>query len=156
MADFDADAVSALFAALVSKAKSLGAFKAVITHEPKAAPATLPALAVWWRKTSPVPASGLASVSGVVTFTGRVYAAKMLEKPEDNIDKRLLALTGQVMKALSGGFTLGGTVRAVDLLGASGQQLEAASGFLTHENTLFRVAEITIPVIVNDMFTEVA
>src|SRR5258705_508171 len=128
MADFNADAVSALFAALVSKAKGIGAFRMVMTHEPKAAPATLPALAVWWMSIGPYPpGSGLAAVSGGVTFAARVYEAKMLEKPEDNIDKRLLAHTAQLMNVLSGAFTLTGNARNIDLLGAAGQPLTAAS-----------------------------
>jgi len=157
MADFNADAVNALFAALVSKAKTIGAFRQVITHEPKAAPASLPALAVWWSGIAPFPpGSGLVAVSGVVTFAARIYEAKMLEKPEDNIDKRLLAHTAQLMNVLSGAFTLTGNARNIDLQGAAGQPLGASSGFINHENTLLRVAQVTIPCIVNDLWSEVA
>ncbi len=157
MADFNADAVNALLAALVSKAKGIGAFRTLMTHEPKSAPATLPALAVWWMAIAPYPpGSGLAAVSGVVTFAARIYEAKMLEKPEDNIDKRLLAHTAQLMNVLSGSFTLTGNARNIDLQGAAGQPLAAASGFIMHENTLFRVAQVTIPIIVNDLWQEVA
>src|SRR5258706_15784758 len=157
MADFNADAVNALFAALVSKAKTIGAFKVVITHEPKAAPATLPALAVWWMSIGPYPpGSGLAAGSGGVPFAPRIYGAKMLEKPEDNIDKRLLAHTAQLLNGLSGSFTLTGNARNIDLQGAAGQPLGAASGFINHENILFRVTQVTIPIIVNDLCNEVA
>src|SRR5258708_14433647 len=103
MADFNADAVNALLAALVSKAKGIGAFRTLMTHEPKSAPATLPALAVWWMASAPYPpGSGLAAVSGVVTFAARIYEAKMLEKPEDNIDKRHPPQTARLMKRPSG------------------------------------------------------
>src|SRR5260221_13778905 len=105
MADFNADAVNALLAALVSKAKGIGAFRTLMTHEPKSPPATLPAPAVGWMAIAPYPpGSGLAAVSGVVTFAARIYEGKMLEKPEANIDKRLLAHTARLTTVLSGSF----------------------------------------------------
>ncbi len=60
------------------------------------------------------------------------------------------------MNVLSGAFTLTGNARNIDLQGAAGQPLAAASGFIMHESTLFRVAEVTIPCVVNDMWNEVA
>src|SRR5258708_1051450 len=127
------------------------------TLPPTHPPATLRGLAGWWMAIPPYPpGSGLAAVSGVVTFAARIYEAKMLEKPEDNIDKRLLAHTAQLMNVLSGSFTLTGNARNIDLQGAAGQPLAAASGFIMHENTLFRVAQVTIPIIVNDLWQEVA
>src|SRR5258708_6539443 len=149
MADFNAAAVDALFAAVVPVVKKTGRFRDVITHEPKAKPASLPAVAVWWDKLMPARSSGLSSTSGVIQFCVRVYQASMLEKPEDDIDKKLLASVALLLDVLIGGFTLGGQVRAVDVRGMEGQPLEARSGFISHDSTLLRVAQITLPVIVH-------
>src|SRR5258708_27876185 len=106
MADFNAAAVDALFAAVVWVVKKTGGFRDVITHEPKAKPASLPAVAVWWDKLMPARSSGLSSTSGVIQFYVRVYQASMLEKPEDDIDKKLLASVALLLDVLVGGFTL--------------------------------------------------
>jgi hypothetical protein len=153
---FNTAAVNALFAELVSIGKSLGPFTQVITHEPKSAPTSLPAAAIWFRRLAPAgAASGLASVSGVVTFTWRVYQASMLAEPQNAIDPGLLKNTALVLEALSENFTLTGNARNVDLFGELGQQLEAVSGFIAHDGKLLRVADITIPCIVNDLWQEV-
>src|SRR5258708_16311939 len=103
MADFNAAAVDALFAAVVWVVKKTGGFRDVITHEPKAKPASLPAVAVWWDKLVPARSSGLSSTSGVIQFYVRVYQASMLEKPEDDIDKKLLASVALLLDVLIGG-----------------------------------------------------
>jgi hypothetical protein len=153
---FNAGAVNALFAALVSEAQQLGCFEQVIQHEPKNAPTSLPACAIWWQVIRPARTSGLASVSGVVSFRARIYETAMLAEPPDAVDPGLLAHTGLLMAALSEGFTFGGTVREVDLLGAEGESLSAESGFIAHDSRTFRVAELTVPVVINDLWDEEA
>jgi hypothetical protein len=153
---FNADAVNALFAAIVSVPQQLGTFEVVMAHEPKNAPVALPACAVWVQTIKAVRSSGLASVSGCVSMRARIYQSTMLAEPQDGIDPALLANTSLLLGALSDGFTLGGTVREVDLLGAEGEALAAETGFINHDNRLFRVAEIVIPVVINDLWTEAA
>ena len=156
MADFDVTAANALFAALLSSAKKLGGtFKTTTAHEPKSAPTSFPSQALWLAKIAPA-SSGMASVSGVVTFNWRIYQAEMKQEPQDGIDPGLLKNIALVLRALAGGFTLGGTVRAIDLLGMYGQPLEATTGFITHDQRLLRVGQIIVPVIVNDMWSEIA
>jgi hypothetical protein len=153
---FNADAVNTLFAAVVSEAQKLGPFEVVIQHEPKAAPQSLPTLAVWAQSIGPIAAvSGLSATSGRVSFRLRVYLS-FLGKPEDAIDPELIALTSLVLNAFSGGFTLGGTVMEVDLLGAYGQSLSADAGYIAHDSKHFRVMEITLPVIIDDLWTQEA
>jgi hypothetical protein len=59
------------------------------------------------------------------------------------------------MKELSGSITLGGTVRMIDLLGIDGTPLSAMAGYLQIDRKVYRVMDLTIPVIVNDMWTQV-
>jgi len=153
---FNSDAVAVLFAAMLSTAARLSVFdRTPIAHEPRNAPGAGKSFALWWGRITPYPrGSGMAAVSGVVTFHGRIYKS-LLSKPEDDIDPDLLNATCALIAAYSGGFTLGETVLAVDLLGMSGQVLDAQPAYLEQDGKHFRIAELTIPVIISDMWTEV-
>jgi hypothetical protein len=143
-----------VFAELQSVGQRLGQFRRVITHEPKSPPGTGMSLAIWWQSLDPVQSSGLAAVSGRVTFQARIYAS-LLEKAEDNQDPQLLSASCAFLAALSGDFSLAGQARAVDLIGMEGQALEVTSQYLQIEDKTFRVAEFVIPVIINDLWSEV-
>lgn len=147
---------AALFSAAVSVASKLGVFEVVIQHEPKSAPVSTPALALWLGPLAPLgPASGLSATSARVMLMGRIYLP-FLGKPEDAIDPKLLNLTAALIGAYSAGFTLGGAVMEVDLLGAYGAALESRPGYIDHDSRMFRAQEITIPLIVPDLFTQEA
>jgi hypothetical protein len=79
-----------------------------------------------------------------------------MSKPEGSTDPKLIALISQLIGAFSGGFTLGGNVMAVDLLGAWGAPLEATAGYISHDGHEFRVAELTIPVVIDDIWAQEA
>jgi hypothetical protein len=151
MANFDAAAAKAIFQALQSQLQALAIFQAVDRHEPENAPGnrlyasiTLSGI----RASGQV--SGLGSVSGVITFTVRVWSWSM-QRPLDDVDPEVLGAVSAVMGAFSGGFTLGGTVRNIDLM-----SMTAAAAWAEFEGKQFRVLEVTVPVIVNDLWTEVA
>lgn len=128
----------------------------VLNHEPKSATWPELAYAVFLNAILPVPAgSGLALTSVRVEFTGRLYKP-FLSEPEDLIDPDLGAACDAIMAAYSGDFDLQGLARNVDLLGASGPGLQARAGYLKIDQTMFRIFDITIPVIVNDAFGQVA
>lgn len=153
---FDHAAINAVYAAAVSTAKKLAAFEVVISHEPKAAPTSLPACAVWTQELRPVAAvSGLAATSGRLELRARIYL-NFLGKPEDKIDPELVRLTSLLLGAYTGGFTFAGTVMEIDLLGAYGQSLSATAGYIQHDSHMFRVMEISVPVIIDDLWTQEA
>ena len=153
---FDDAAVRTLFDQVVSHAASLGIFERVNSHEPKNAPGSGLSCSVWAGPIGPIArASGLASTSGRVVFNIRVYSS-MLAEPQDDIDREILTATSVLMGAYSGDFTLGGNARAIDLLGMYGTPLSADPGYINHDGKLFRVMEITLPVIVNDMWSQTA
>jgi len=151
---FDQAAIVAVYAAAVSAAKKLAVFETTIQHEPKAAPVSLPACAVWTQSLTPVAAvSGLAATAGRLELRARIYL-NFLGKPEDKIDPELIRLTSALFGAYTGGFTFAGTVYAIDLLGAHGQALTATAGYIQHDAHMFRVMECTIPVIIDDLWTQ--
>ena len=146
--------VVALYDAVVSHALTLGQFEQVNTHEPKNAPGYGLQAAVWVQEISPAP-SGLASTSARVEFSVRIYS-DMLQEPQDLIDPQIFIAVDALLSAYSGDFSLGGTVRSVDLAGMSGNPLRAVAGYLSVDNKMFRIMTVTLPVLINDAWTQAA
>ncbi len=151
---FDAAAVVALRDQIVSHAMTLGVFDKVAQHEPKNAPGNGLFCAIWADTIEPLPdASGLAATSGRVAFHVRIMG-NMLQEPQDDIDGLMLTAATTLIGEYSGHFTLGGTVRDVDLLGAHGEALKGQAGYLDIDKKLYRIMVVTLPIIINDLWTQ--
>jgi len=148
MANFTPAQAAALFADIQSMAQELGIFQAVDTHEPENAPGNRLYCSINLGSARPVTSSGLNSVSGQVTLTVRVWSSA-IQKPLDNIDPELLAAACSLMGAFAGGFTLNESVRNIDLFGMSAQP-----AWVDFEGKPFRVIEIALPLVINDLWTE--
>lgn len=143
-----------LFNAIESHAKASGLFDSVNTHEPKSAPGGNLHCAIYVSGLGPVPTgSGLAFTAGVLTVMARIYLP-MIQEPQDKIDPTIIAATDTLMTAFSGDFELGGNARNIDLLGQTGEPLSARAGYITIDQTSYRSMDITIPIVVNDVFTQ--
>lgn len=154
--NFNDAAVLDVLGRIESFAMASGRFDSVNGHEPKSAPGNGVAFAVWVQNIKPA-ASGQAATSGTLLLNGRVYI-RFNQFPYDLIDPQVLSATLEIMAALSGDFKLGGAdnVRAIDLLGMEGMPLSAQAGYVDIDKTMYRVMTINIPLIINDMFTQVA
>lgn len=153
---FDATAVTAVLDKVTSHASALGIFESVNSHEPKSAPGSGLRYAIWAQEIVPVGrASGLSMTSGRVTLNGRIYG-NMLQKPEDDVDPQIMTAATVLIGAYSNDFDFGQEVdvRNVDLLGAFGAPLSAQAGYITINSSMYRVMTITVPVIINDMWTQ--
>lgn len=146
---------SSLLNAVVTHAKSIGVFENVITHEPKSKPGTGVSASIWLNNIGPVRSSGVRSTSLRVELSVRIYMT-MLADPEDDVDLTLVNAVSALMDAYSGDFELGGLVRSVDLLGATGTPLSVNAGYLSQDGALFRVLTVTLPLIVNDVHDQTA
>jgi hypothetical protein len=144
--------VVGILAAVRSHAETTGRFERVLTHEPKSAPGNGLTAAIWAQTIEPA-VSGLAATSARLVFSIRV-SSNMLADPQDNIDIRILEATDALMTAYSADFTLGGLVRNVDLLGEDGDPLKAEAGYLEQDGKLHRVMVITLPLRVDDLWTQ--
>ncbi|MEU1445508.1 hypothetical protein [Streptomyces mirabilis] len=133
-----------------------GYFDTVNGHEPKSAPGTGLSAAVWVEQIGPARGgSGLDSTSIRLALNVRLYTP-MVQEPEDAIDPNLMTALDALMAAYSGDYTLGGLVREVDLLGTYGDPLGARAGYLTTAGAEYRVMTIALPLIVNDLWEQVA
>lgn len=112
--------------------------------------------AIWVQAVGVVPAaSGLDVVTGKVDVTVQLYTRKDTP-PLELVDPRMVEAVDALFAAYCGDFTLGGLVSWVDLLGAHGQALEARAGFLTEDETLYRIYRIELPLVLADVWAEVA
>jgi hypothetical protein len=145
----------ALLNAAMSHAMQLGVFDSVNGHEPKSAPGSGVTCAVWVQNIRPIPlASGLDATSALVVLNQRVYIP-MVAEPQDAIDPRVVGAVTALMQAYTEGFTLGGLIRNVDLLGMYGVPMDAQAGYLEQDKKMFRVMTVTLPLVVNDAWNQV-
>ena len=152
---FDAEKVAEVMSAVRSVPSGIGSLRSsAIFHEPVSAPAAVPCVALWAGPIEPVGAvSGLSEVSGRLTVMGRLYGARA-ERMDDKAEALLLSLTSSLLGAFAGAFTLGGDAMFVDLLGAYGQKLTAVPGYLRQDEAFFRASELTVPIIIDPLWTE--
>lgn len=142
-------------AAMESHQRSLGVFEAVNMHEPKSAPQLRGVTASTWIQTlGPARgASGLAATTIRLEYRTRIYSSAMRENA-DMIEPEVIEAAAALMEAYSGDFELGGRVREVDLLGHFGPGLGWQAGYLNLEGKFYRVLDLTVPLIVNDVWPQ--
>lgn len=146
--------IKAITDRLVSPALASGLFDKVQSFEPKDAPGYGLSYAMQLDSIRPIPlASGLAVTSIRLQMTGRIYRP-FLRSPEELADPAMADATMALMTAYSGDFELGDEVRNIDLLGAHGEPLTMKAGYQTIEKTVFRIADIIIPMIISDAFPQ--
>ncbi len=141
-----------LMSRVASGMAASGLFVATLQHEPKAAPSRDGVTgAVWNAGLMPISASGMTSMSVVLTLQCRIFSS-MLAEPQDGIDPAVLAATDAFIAYLCSDFDLGDTVRMIDFYGISSEGLRAQTGYLKQDSTLFRVMDVFVPIIINDAY----
>lgn len=146
-----------LLAAIESHLRGCGMFDVVNMHESASPPGRGINAEVWEDSLTTVRAvSGLNVVSVRIVYTIRVLCLADRE-PRDTIDRDLLDVVSKLFETFCGDFELGGQVLQVDLLGAHGLALSSQSGYLLVDgSTRYRIRTITLPLIIDDLWTEVA
>lgn len=142
---------------LTSHAQSTGHFDRVLNHEPKNKPGRGLTCAIWINRIGPASGmSGLNKTTVRLTFFVRIYL-NMLQEPQDKIDADMVNAVDDLMAAYAGDFTLDGTIKSIDLLGASdGHPLSAESGYISMDTFTYRVMTINVPAILNDAWDQTA
>jgi len=134
-----------------------GMFDRVNQHEPKSKPGRGLTCAVWIDRIEPARArSGLAASSARVVFNVRIYT-NMLQNPQDAIDPSVMEAADLLFEGYSGDFDLGDEDRWIDLLGATqGHPLYCQSGYINIDNMTYRCLTFTVPVIIENAWTQSA
>ena len=140
--------------ALESLIAKTGLFEGVNLNEPKNAVGKGLRVAVYLDVIEPVPSmSGQNITSGRVVFVARVMLP-MLTEPVGTIDQRIGHAAGRIMQELSGDIELQDNVMFVDLLGHTGTPLSAKGGYLTIDTTMFRIMDVTCPLVLSDIWAQ--
>ncbi len=77
-----------------------------------------------------------------------------LAEPQEDIEFLLSEGVSKVSEALIGDFTLGSTVRNIAIAGEAGQALAYESGYLDISGTMYRIVDLTVPMIVDNAVTQ--
>lgn len=140
---------------IVSHALTLGVFESVNKHEPKSAPSNGVTGAVWLQSLQPIRGSGLDSTSARLELRFRIYQ-NMISEPQDYIDEQMLTAIDKLMDAYSSAFTLSGEARNIELIGTYGTGLGGQAGYVNQDGRLYRIFDLTVPIIINDVWNQVA
>jgi hypothetical protein len=142
---------------LVSHAKATGLFTDVIGYEPKAPVPTEPLYgAVIVTRIQPTTVfTSLNGTACMCSATLRLYR-NMLTEPQADGEVKILSATEHMIGVYSGSFTLDGAVDFIDLLGANehNTKLEATLGYGVLGQTMYRISDITVPLVLDDTWTQ--
>lgn len=96
--------------------------------------------------------TSLSGTIDVFTVRCRMYIpAGMTVADAETVELKAISAPLQVMAALAGKFTLAGTVRAIDWAGEeSSNHYEVKWGHLQFGGTIFRMADLDLPLIIDD------
>lgn len=103
-------------------------------------------------------ASGLSVTAARMEFTVRIAAPRM-QSPDGKTDQAVLYAAAYLLAVYNADFDLDevtpdGLVRCVDVLGMYGDPLRIEPGWITDSELPYRVADITVPLILNDVFPQ--
>lgn len=141
--------------AVVSDVAASGYFVYVNEHEPSRAPHGALTAAVWMQSIEPIgPISGLDTTSGRILFIVRLFK-NMRDQPTDLIDSTMYRAAANIIRRYHDDFDFGGIIRNVDLLGQFGIKLSAQSGYLPVQDGIYRIIDIQVPCLVNDIWPQI-
>jgi hypothetical protein len=141
-------------AALATHVKALGGIERVQEFDPTNAPGKGITACLVAMTGDPRSPTGLASSSLRLIWTVRFLMPP--SQPLGSVDPKLLGKAGNLITRLAADLTLGGLARVIDLRGMAGQSVEWRFGWVEIGGTLYRLLDVTVPLIINDVFPEAA
>jgi hypothetical protein len=143
---------------LVSHALASGHFDTVNAQKPTSVPNTgVNAMVEFGRmkRARGRAGSGLSATSVLLVVTVSCYLSAE-QQPADDIDPQAVAAADALLAAYVGDFELGGTVRHIDVGASQGVELDAAAGWARVGGVDVRAVVVTVPMVVNDVWSEAA
>lgn len=140
---------------LVSHAMATGLFETVNefkVDEPSGDGITA---GIWADDITPIRSGGMAATSVRLTFKVRLFSSTEAA-PESYLERAMVDAVSVLLTAYSGDFDLGGNARAIDLLGMEGAALSANAHYMNLSGVIFRVMDIAVPVLLNDVWDQTA
>jgi hypothetical protein len=128
----------------------------VIRHsqigEYKSIPNTKECYAAIWMSDARVAMATLADTIEVHTVTVRLYWGAF-EEPIVNIELGLAKAVSDIVNEWSGDFTLGATVRNIDIAGELGTPLTSVWGYADVSGLIYRIVDLEVSLIVDGSST---
>jgi hypothetical protein len=147
------------YGSLLDLVAGIGLGNEVIDHEPLSAPDGEGVIACVFPSDPMGPlaeSSGLAAADARLVLTVRLMYDAMVQ-PQGVMPRgreiELLEAFDRLMDALCADLTLGGDARSIDVLGESGEGLAGQFGYATIDRTTFRIVDVTVPVMINNVWT---
>lgn len=140
---------------IASHAMATGHFETVLGYVSKQSSTNGITAALYVENIQPIRSSGLSNTSIRLEIEMQIYSSTY-QAPYDGIDVNMVLATDAMFTALIGDFDLGSEVRHIDIFGAHGQSLRVRSGFMNLDGKEFRVFQITIPVILDEVWDQAA
>lgn len=149
LAPLIADAVDKLMALAMSSAR----FERCQSTEPKSTPGRGLTFATWISQILPIAqASGLNVTSVRLQMMCRIYCA-VDRDPIDKIDTDLAVGASAMLTGLTADFGLVAGAY-IDLLGEHGDPLKADLGYVEFDESVYRIADVLVPVIAHDVWDQ--
>lgn len=149
--------ISSILDILISDAQLLGIFERVNQYESTTSPGSgLTAEIVWIMGPTPMAGrSGLASTSARVVYGMRIML-EFKNTPKESLDPAITNAVDLYVNSLLGELALADAQGSfIDVFGMGGVPIDAVGGYLTLDQTTYRIGTITIPVIMENVWTQV-
>jgi hypothetical protein len=140
---------------VASHALSTGYLDGVLGYVSKQSPTNGITAAIYVERILPIRSSGLANTSVRLDLEMQLYSSTYQE-PYDGIDANLVRATDAVFTNFIGDFDLGSEARHIDIFGAYGKALEVRSGYMNLDGKEYRVFQIVIPIVIDDVWVQTA
>jgi hypothetical protein len=145
---------AAVLSGIVSVLQKVGSIEQTITGQGQNPPSAGVGAVVWAGPIRPVARrSGLGAVSIALDINVRL-TVPMSTQPPESVETTLLGAFSDMCNALAGGFTLGGQVEQVDLLGAYGSGLHGDPGYVPYDGATYRCITAVVPVVLDDVWSD--
>lgn len=143
-----------LLDAVTAHAQTSGDFENALPRESTRVPGQGLTAEFWYARLGFAPArSGLNSTTSRVEITCRISRPVTTDQAID-VEGSLLDAVDGLVASYSGDFELPDIDAEIDLLGAYGNGLTAEGGYLTRDGQVCRCYVLTIPVIINDLWSQ--
>jgi hypothetical protein len=140
--------------ALATHVKALGGIDRVQEFDPTNAPGKGLTACLVAATGDPRPPTGLAASALKLVWTVRFMMPP--SQPLGSVDPKLLGKATNLITRLAADLTLGGLVRVIDLRGMAGTSIDLRFGWVEIGGTLYRLLDVNVPLVINDVFPESA
>lgn len=139
--------------ALATHIKALGGIERIQEHDPTNAPGKGITACLVAATGDTGPPTGLDRSALRLVWTVRFLMPP--GAPLGGVDPKLMGKAGGLVGRLAADLTLGGLVRAITLRGEGGSpRVEWRFGWVEIGGTLYRLLDVNVPLIINDLFPE--